>query len=202
MFASFALSGLCGTVILLLQGGHLVPLGAESREEFLVRTRPGGTGWPPCSSRPAYDFINSELPRGARVLVLGDARTFGLERPYLASSVFDLNPVVELSSASRSGGELYSRLRAAGVTHIVLNVAEAIRLGRGYRTFYWDAAARRVFYEFWDRHLVELRGWNETADGRFLNRVVLYELAGADPARRPPANLVRDAVMRGIERSG
>ncbi len=198
MFASFALSGLCGTVILLLQGGHLVPLGAEGREEFLVRTRPGHA----YSSRPAYDFINSELPRGARVLVLGDARIFGLERPYLASSVFDLNPVVELSAASRSGGELYSRLRAAGVTHIVLNVSEAIRLGRGYRTFYWDAAARRVFYEFWDRHLVELRGWNETADGRFLNRVVLYELAGADPARRPPANLVRDAVMRGIERSG
>ncbi len=198
MLASFGVSVLAGTVILLLQGGHLVPLGAESREEFLARTRPGHA----YSSRPAYDFASSELPRGARVLVVGDARTFGLERPYLASSVFDLSPVVEFSAASRSGGDLYSRLRAAGVTHLVLNVSEAIRLGRGYGIFYWDAAARRVFYEFWDRHLVELRGWNETENGRFLNRVVLYELAGADPGRRPPANLVRDVVMRAIERPG
>ncbi|KAF0155402.1 MAG: glycosyl transferase family protein [Elusimicrobia bacterium] len=195
MLASFCVSAAWGLIIFNSQGRHLVPTGAESREEFLPKTRPGHA----YSSWRAYDYINRNLPADARVLVIGDARTFYLQRQYLASSVFDLNPVVELSAASRSGRELYELMAGAGITHLVLNVAEAIRLGRGYRTFYWDAAARRNFYDFWDRHAVELQGWTETEAGRFVNRVAVYEIAAEKPGRQPAFNLVRDVVMRGIE---
>lgn len=198
MLASFCVSAAWGLIIFNSQSRHLVPTGAESREEFLPKTRPGHA----YSSWRAYDYVNRNLPEDARVLVIGDARTFYLRRPYLAASVFDLNPVVELSAASRSGRDLYERLTAAGVTHIVLNVAEAIRLGRGYGSFYWDAAARRNFYDFWDRHAVELQGWTETEEGRFSNRVAVYEIAEEKPGRPPAFNLVRDVVMRGIDAAG
>ncbi|MDT8286056.1 MAG: hypothetical protein RQ748_03010, partial [Elusimicrobiales bacterium] len=195
VLASLCFSAAWGLIIFNSQGRHLVPTGAETLEEFLSKTRPGHA----YSSWRAYDYVNRSLPRDAKVLVIGDARTFYLERPYLASSVFDLNPVVELSAAARSGRDLYESLTEAGVTHMVLNVAEAIRLGRGYGAFYWDAAARRSFYEFWDRHAVELEGWTETDEGRFSNRVAVYEIAPESPGRPPAMNLVRDVVMRAIE---
>ncbi|MDQ7773654.1 MAG: glycosyltransferase family 39 protein [Elusimicrobiales bacterium] len=198
MLASFCVSAAWGAVIFHSQGRHLVPLGYETREEYLPKTRPFHS----YSSWRAYDYINRNLPADAKVLVIGDARTFYLERPHLASSVFDLNPAVELASASRGGGELYSRLREAGVTHMVLNVAEAIRLGRSYRTLYWDEAARRTFYEFWDSHAVEVQGWTEADEGRFSNRVAVYEIAEARPGRPPAFNLLRDVVMRAIDGAG
>ena len=60
--------------------------------------------------------------------------------------------MVEYAAAAKDGGDLYARLRADGVTHLLVNTADAIRLGREYRMFYWDARARGVFDEFWAGH--------------------------------------------------
>ncbi len=98
-----------------------------------------------------------------------------------------------------TGDELYARLKADGVTHILVNAGEAVRLGRDYGMFYWDARARGVFNAFWNAHLKEVFAREEQREGRFFNRVAVYELAPAFPSRiPPPPNMMEELVMKSL----
>ncbi|HCC48174.1 MAG TPA: hypothetical protein DEQ38_08710 [Elusimicrobia bacterium] len=177
--------------------GRWRPLtGAVPVKDYLSRTQPTY----PYSGYSGLDFVNEKTPPGSKVLLVGDERSFYLKKDFIVSSVYDKTAAVEYALASKDAGDLYARLRADGVTHIMLNTAEAVRLGRDYRMFYWDARARQVFYDFWNRHLREVFYFYDTQGGRAFNRVAVYELLERLPPGVPPAyNAVKEDVMKNID---
>ena len=186
-------------LILYSQGRWRPVFGLISKDDYLSDSRPTY----PYSHYAAIKFINERLPPGAKTLIIGDGRSFYMKKDFIVSSVFDRTPIVEYAAASADGDALYARLRAEGVTHLLINAGEAVKLGRSYGMFYWDAGARGVFDAFWARHVREVYSRDELQGGRFFNRVAVYELTDAPaPGARPPFNLMRDAVMRGIEAAG
>jgi hypothetical protein len=103
--------------------------GAEDPALFLSNQRPGY----PLPPYPAYAFIDRGLPPDAKVLILGEARTYYLERAYVDASLIDEHPLAAWLRESRTVEELAARFRAAGVTHVLFAHAEFLRLARaGY----------------------------------------------------------------------
>ncbi len=177
------------------QGRWLPVFGRVTKQEYLLNTQHTYS----YSHYAAIEFINDKLPAGAKTLIIGDARSFYLKKDFIVSSIFDKTPVAEYAVSSRNGAELYARLRAEGVTHLLLNTAEAIRLGRGYGMFYWDTRAREVFYEFWARHVREVFSRDEYQNGKRINRLVVYEIAEKLPPGTPPAfNVMKEVIMKDI----
>ncbi len=177
--------------------GRWRPLtGAVAAEDYLSHTQPTY----PYSCYSGIKFINEHTPPGSKVLMIGDEKSFYLKRDFIVSSVYDRTAIVEYSSAAASGDDLYARLRADGVTHILLNPADAIRLGRDYRMFYWDARAQAVFHDFWSRHLLGVFSFSETEGGRVFNRIEVYELTDKLPPGVPPAfDVMKEIIMKNID---
>jgi hypothetical protein len=183
-------------MIFYSQGRWRPVAGLVSKRDFLASTEPTY----PYSQYPAIEFINEKLPSGAKTLIIGDSRSFYLKKDFVVSSVFDKTPIVEYAASARDGEDLYARLKAAGITHLLLNVAEGIQLGKSYGMFYWDPRARGVFDDFWDRHVRQVFASDETQGGRPFNRVAVYELVDRLQAGSPPAfNLMRDVIMKNID---
>jgi hypothetical protein len=92
----------------------------RSRFEDLMRTNV--TYW------PAIAFINEKLPADAKVLLVAESRTLFLERDTVVEDPFRTPRIVELADTLPSAAAMLGRLRAAGITHLLYNVAEARRI--------------------------------------------------------------------------
>ena len=99
----------------------------------------------------AAQFINESAPPGSGCVVLGDARAYYLERPFLAASVFDQHPLLVWANESPDGDALAGRLERQGWRYILLNAAEARRI-RSYFVGSLTAHGRAVLDEFWQGH--------------------------------------------------
>lgn len=186
--------GLYISLLIFYSSGRWRPLcGLISRRDYLAATQQTY----PYSHYAAIEFINEKLPAGAKTLIIGDARSFYFKKDFVVGSVFDKAPVVEYSSAAASGDDLYGRLKADGVTHILLNLAGGVTLQRDYGVLNFDPRARKNFNEFWAAHVKEVYAYAEMYQGRPMNRTAVYELVPA-PAQGVPApfNYI-DAVVLG-----
>jgi hypothetical protein len=182
-------------VTFYLQGRWRPLIGMVTKEDYLSRTQPTY----PYSGYAAIKFINEKLPENAKVLMVGDERSFYLKRDFLVSSVYDKTAIVEYAAASKNGDEMYARLKADGITHMMLNLVEGIRLGKSYHTFYFTPASLAVFNDFWARHVKQLYANDEADGGRFMNRTAVYEITpGVDSSSTPLLNLVNDVIMKNI----
>lgn len=190
------LAGLYVAALIFYSQGRWRPVaGAVPAEEYLAHTQPTY----PYSCYAAIKYINEKTAPGSRTLMIGDEKSFYFKKDFVVSSVYDRTAIVEYAAASKDGEDLYARLKADGVTHLLLNTADAVRLGRDYRMFYWDARARGVFDAFWDRHARSVFAFDEAQGGRVFNRVEVYELVDRLPPGVTPAfNAVRDIVMPGV----
>jgi len=104
----------------------------------------------------------NRLPRGSRVLMIGEAETFYCTADVVAATVFDRNPLVTISNSAGSAQEVREALRADGITHVYVNLPEAKRLRDTYRfeyegqerPGYWDLTpnGRQVFASFMKDH--------------------------------------------------
>lgn len=121
-----------------------VALGIESRKEYLLRKLPYYKG---------MEFINNNLPKDAKILFIGETRSYYCNHQYIASTVFDLNPVVEIANSSRDEEEMLEKLKGLGITHIFYNAKEAERLEKGYHIFYWTNKGYRVNEKFKKKYL-------------------------------------------------
>ena len=79
----------------------------------------------------AIQFINA-LPEGSRALFYGEARTLYCTGDVIAPTVFDENPLDEIVRSAKSAEDIREQLRALGVTHIYVNLAELHRLQWSY----------------------------------------------------------------------
>jgi hypothetical protein len=126
--------------------------GQVSREEYLKTQRPTY----PLPYYAAAEFINRALPKDAKVLVLGESRTYYIERDCVAATVFDRHPFWLAAAQARDGADLLARVRAMGATHVFLSAQQLI-FRRDAAGILPRAAARRpAVREFWARHLKPL----------------------------------------------
>jgi hypothetical protein len=78
---------------------------------------------------PAYRACERLLPRGARVLVVGEGRSFACPRRHHVSSPYDLQLVQAVVEGAADEAEVAAQLRGAGFTHMVISWSELSRLG-------------------------------------------------------------------------
>lgn len=108
----------------------------------------------------AVDFIRRRLPENARLLLVGELRSFGLSRRVLLDGPYHLPLLVEVARSCDSAPALAERLRAMGVNYLLVNRREMPRLA-GLRKVedYWSPAGareRELMRDFFDRFLEPL----------------------------------------------
>lgn len=94
-------------------------LGQETTDQNLLR----GRSTYPAPNYGALKWLNENSSPTAKVLVVGDGRTFYLQRLFVPNSLIDRPVFFEHLAASRSAAELSAALRARGLTHIVVNMS-------------------------------------------------------------------------------
>lgn len=99
---------------------HAVPLGLETRDVYLSR-HVRHSYW------RAAQFINSETPADARVLIAGDQRSYYYQRLVTPSTVFQDNRFIAMANSAPSSAALRNALRSQW-THLVINKPEWERL--------------------------------------------------------------------------
>ncbi|MBI5238947.1 MAG: hypothetical protein HY926_00600 [Elusimicrobia bacterium] len=123
--------------------------GEVSRADYLKTQRPTY----PLPYYSAAEFINRELPKDAKVLVLGESRTYYIERDCVAATVFDHNPFWLAAAEARDGEDLYARVKELGVTHVLLSAQQLIFRRDSPGILPRPAARGRAVREFWARRL-------------------------------------------------
>lgn len=84
--------------------------------------RAGHSGW------AAVEYINSRLPGDARVLLVAEARVWGLERAFMVRDPFRRSVLSQLAGECNDAEAMVGELRRRGVTHLLINWAEAQRI--------------------------------------------------------------------------
>lgn len=102
--------------------------GLETEEEYLDRELPN-------SYEPLAAWTEKNLPPDARLLIVGDSRGVYYHRPYFAQSVFDEPFFAAAARQARNAGNILQRLRQLGITHVVVNVPEGIRVSKEYHQY-------------------------------------------------------------------
>jgi hypothetical protein len=88
-------------------------LGRETREEYLSRL---------IYNYPAVAFINCALPPASRILFVYGGNAWYYARPEtVVESIFQDATFLRLVRQSVSGADLAARLKAAGITHLLVN---------------------------------------------------------------------------------
>ncbi|MHC4698164.1 MAG: hypothetical protein ACYTFA_15630 [Planctomycetota bacterium] len=84
---------------------------------------------------PGYEYfkvVNHELPRDARVLLVGDAKAFYFQRDVDYCVVFNENPFIQTIRSAKADRDIIDWLRNQGYTHVLVNWSEVRRLSRTY----------------------------------------------------------------------
>ncbi|MEW6556906.1 MAG: phospholipid carrier-dependent glycosyltransferase [Elusimicrobiota bacterium] len=183
--------------IYYIQGGWKVVFGKQTKQEFLSTTHSSY----PYGYYAAIEFINKNLLKDAKVMFIGEGRSFYIERIPVVSTAQDTTPIVKWAKSSKSADELYLKIKQECITHIFFNLGEAIRLGKSYRMFQWDEKSLSVYNKFWKKYVKEIFYKDETIQGNFLNRVAVYEIlkdTGAAVPHIAPINLMSEIVVKNI----
>ncbi len=122
-----------------------VTLGVASGEELM---RQYVTYW------PAIRFVNAELPRDAKLLLVAESRPYLLDRDLIVEDPFQRPLLAELAEGARRPEDIVVALRKQGVTHLLVNHQEGRRIaalnGRGHYFEVHDGAARQRLAEFFE----------------------------------------------------
>jgi hypothetical protein len=131
--------------------------GAESREEYLAaRRRPSET----------FRWASRSLDDDARVLLVGETRSLGLERDRLVGGALDPSPLLWLERKTRAG-DFVEAVRRSEMTHLMFDPASSRHL-----------AMRRDRYRGREADLAALQVWLEREATLVFSRngVLLYEI--------------------------
>jgi len=173
------------------QEGWQVVFGLQPKAEYLAVQH----STYPAPYYAAMEYMNAALPADSRVLFVGESRGFYCERKFTASSVYDENPLFRFAGASATPEELQAKLKAAGYTHLFLNLAEGMRLKDSYRLLPWTEESIKVFNGWWAKYVSQL--WSDVRqtqrDYRLLFVYTINDAPGAGPAAQ---NHLYDIYLR------
>jgi len=113
-----------------------------------------------------FRWASTSLPSDARVLLIGETRSLGLERDRLVGGALDPSPLLWLEEKTGADG-FVEAVRRSDITHVVFDGPQAIHL-----------AERRKRYRGRQSELPELKRWLDS-EGRLLfedKAIQVYEL--------------------------
>ncbi len=97
-------------------------------------------------------FVSEALPEDSRLMLVGESRSFYVDRPVLVEDPYRMPLLAELCRGCQDANELARRVRATGATHLLINDAEMNRLARQRgASDYWDGTSpheRRLITTF------------------------------------------------------
>lgn len=146
--------------------------GEISRDEYLSISH---TRYP-MPSYSMYKYINENFNNNEKVLIVGDAKTFYLNKKFISSSVFDRNLFVDAVIKSKNEKEIYNILKENEITHILLNVIEAYRTQGGYKIFYWNEKDLEKVDNFLKNHMIEEKNFEKVSNNIYSEKLVLYRI--------------------------
>lgn len=124
---------------------------------------------------PGFEFLgylNGELPKDAKIQMVGDARPFYVQRDVEYCVVFNRNPFVEAIEGAKAPADIVAWLRERGYTHVLVHWMEIARLRRTYG--FSERIDEAVFNGLEGAGLSKLRDFSAPgADARY---VALYEV--------------------------
>lgn len=128
-------------------------LGRETADSYLGRSHPALY---PSPSHAVIRFANASLAEDAVVLLVGETRGAHLERRFVTVSAFDAHPLFTWATAAATGEDLARALSRHGITHLIVNERELLRI-RQDELERLPQHARGVLDDFWARDVVVLR---------------------------------------------
>ncbi|MBS0172264.1 MAG: hypothetical protein JSR62_18115 [Nitrospira sp.] len=122
------IAGLTGFLAEHVQSFHSqdVALGREAPGTYLDRT---------LDHAESARYVRTQLSSDARLLFIGETRPYYFDRHALAPYPFHEHPLADWVREASSSEQLCDRIRAEGITHVVLNIREFKRLHDTYRIF-------------------------------------------------------------------
>jgi hypothetical protein len=91
---------------------------------------------------PAYRAADAELHGSARLVVVGEGRSWGCRTPHHVSSSYDLQLVQAWVEAAATADEVARTAAAEGFSHLLVNWGELERLGgNDFQVLRWRSAA-------------------------------------------------------------
>jgi hypothetical protein len=125
-----------------------VVLGLQSKESYLAER---------LEYYPVLAYANETLPEDAKILFLGETRTYYTERKTLSSSAYDKTLLLEMIRSSGNLIRLLENLKGKGVTHVLYNESEAGFLAEKFNYFDWKNPEEKEIYDaFTKTHLKTL----------------------------------------------
>jgi len=116
--ARMLLIAVVGSVLLLWSTHVVVMAGAKAARLMLTQ----GVSVPGAVKGHLYHFIDDRLPPDARLMLLNTNQGFFVDREYVADSFFEASQMNALIlEGSGNASELSRRLRARGITHVLLS---------------------------------------------------------------------------------
>jgi len=97
-------------------------------------------------SYPAIAYVDKNTPEGANILLVGEARSYYLKRPYYVSSGIDYSMLKKYLSAGPAFRDFLAALKQDKIRYIIYNAKEFNRLLGGYRCLTPEEAARSGDY--------------------------------------------------------
>ena len=137
-------------------------------------------------------FVNAALPPDAKVLLVYEARPYLFRQRTVHNTVFDASQLLRLARGARTSGEVAQRLRAAGITHVLVNLEEL----------------RRFIDQYSPPRELEAMGVTEPIRqfGRIATPEALYPPFRNDPAwgdlMQPVTGFLRDMRQKAIKVHG
>jgi hypothetical protein len=175
-----------GAVLTVMRDGWRVVGGMISASDYLKAPHFSY----PAPDYEALDWMNNSLPPGSKVMIVGDSRSHYSLVPVVLSSPFDVEPIVDAARKASNGADMAKQLQQAGITHLFVNLAEAVRT-ESYDLFPWDRHSWTVLEDFWNCY-VQLR-WTRPLSGTDgPNALFVYQIRSdaepLDPDSPPPPN--------------
>jgi len=130
------------TVLVWNASAGLDPLAAERIDVLTGRITDAAYRRHWASYWPAVDPIARIVPREGKVLLVGEARCYGIPRHVIVEDPYRTPLLVELAEASPDDAALRGRLRTLGITHLLVNRLEMARIARmrGRREYFGEAS--------------------------------------------------------------
>ncbi len=137
--------GICRTLALVLAFFALFYQAAVAASAGGPAAVLAGRGLSQMARRGGFSYLRAvewikdpdNVPSGAGVMLVGEARTYHFERPVLYSTVFNDHPIEPALRLARDDlARAVSELKSRGVTHVLVNWSELRRLSETYRYVY------------------------------------------------------------------
>jgi hypothetical protein len=145
-----------------LEGANIsLAFGTGNRDDFLTHVRG-------VDVHPMILYINSSLPKDARILMLFENRGYYLTRSYIADGTFEVSRIIPWFSEAATPQETLEILKRRGITHILLNQTYAADYsGNFIRKFYPNFTAK---FEIFRQSYLE--------EAKRIGNVILFKVSG------------------------